>query len=70
MFVKLRDWRKETAVREAVPVYTVFMNEQLAAMVQNKVSTKAGLRDQIVYGSTWLGEQLDDRLHRNEQSPG
>lgn len=45
VYVKLRDWRKETAVREAVPLYTVFMNEQLAAMVQNKVTTKAGLRE-------------------------
>ena len=44
LYVKLRDWRKETAAREAVPLYTVFMNEQLAAMVQNRVSTKAGLR--------------------------
>ena len=44
IFVKLRDWRKEMAVREAVPLYTVFMNDQLAAMVQKKITTKAGLK--------------------------
>ena len=45
VFVKLRDWRKETAAREAVPLYTVFMNDQLAAMVKDKITTKAGLRE-------------------------
>lgn len=45
IFVKLREWRKETATREAVPLYTIFMNDQLAAMVQKKVSSKAGLKE-------------------------
>ena len=36
-------WRKEAAQTEAVPVYTIFTNEQLAQMVQRRVSTKADL---------------------------
>ena len=43
VFAKLRDWRKETAAKEAVQVYTVFLNEQLAAMVEKRVTTKKGL---------------------------
>ncbi|MDR2573812.1 MAG: HRDC domain-containing protein [Desulfovibrio sp.] len=43
IFVKLRDWRKETAAKEAVQLYAIFMNEQLAAMVEKRVTTKSGL---------------------------
>jgi superfamily II DNA helicase RecQ len=34
VFAKLRDVRKEIAQAEAVPVYTIFTNEQLAQMVK------------------------------------
>lgn len=44
LFVKLRDWRKEVSTREAVPVYTVFTNAQLAEMVEKKVKTLAQLK--------------------------
>ena len=40
-YAKLRDLRKEIAQAEAVPIYTVFTNEQLAQMVQTKVRSKA-----------------------------
>jgi superfamily II DNA helicase RecQ len=43
VFAKLRDLRKEIAQAEAVPVYTIFTNEQLARMLQGKVTTKAAL---------------------------
>jgi hypothetical protein len=43
VFVKLREWRKQQAAREAVPVYTIFTNEQLAAIAEKKITTKAGL---------------------------
>jgi superfamily II DNA helicase RecQ len=43
LYAKLRDWRKETAKAEAVQVYTIFTNEQLAKIAQNKIQTKAGL---------------------------
>lgn len=43
VFARLRDLRKEIAQTDAVPVYTVFSNEQLARMVQSRVTTKAAL---------------------------
>lgn len=43
IFAKLRDVRKEIAQAEAVPVYTIFTNEQLAQMVIAKATTKAAL---------------------------
>ena len=35
--------RKEIAQADAVPVYTIFTNEQLAQMVQARATTKAAL---------------------------
>ncbi len=43
VFARLREVRKEIAQAEAVPVYTVFTNEQLARMVQGRVRDRAGL---------------------------
>ena len=43
VFARLRDWRKETALKEAVQLYTIFMNEQLAAMVSKRAITKNAL---------------------------
>ena len=45
VFSRLREWRKAAAEKEGVPVYTVLTNEQLAQMVQKKVSTKAALKE-------------------------
>lgn len=44
LFAKLRDLRKELAQAEAVPVYTIFTNEQLSQIVQNRATTKESLR--------------------------
>ncbi len=43
VFARLRELRKEIAQVEAVPVYTIFTNEQLAQMVQLRVATSADL---------------------------
>jgi superfamily II DNA helicase RecQ len=43
VFAKLRDLRKELAAAEAVPVYTIFTNEQLAQMVMQRASSRADL---------------------------
>ena len=43
LFAKLRDWRKEVAQQESVPVYTVFTNEQLAQMILQRISNKDSL---------------------------
>ena len=43
VFVKLRDLRKEIAQAEAIPVYAIFTNEQLAKMVETRVNSTSGL---------------------------
>ena len=45
LFSRLRDWRKGVAEKEGVPVYTVLTNDQLAHIIQKKVTTKAGLKE-------------------------
>ncbi len=45
VFSRLREWRKGVAEQEGVPVYVVFTNEQLAAMVKQRVNTKAALKE-------------------------
>jgi superfamily II DNA helicase RecQ len=51
VFVKLRDLRKEIAQAEAIPMYMVFTNEQLARMCETRVSTKTALEKIIGVGS-------------------
>jgi superfamily II DNA helicase RecQ len=43
VFSRLRDERKKWAEAEGVPVYTIFTNAQLAAMVRQRVTTAAAL---------------------------
>lgn len=43
LFSTLRDERKKWAEAEGVPVYTIFTNEQLAALATRKPSTLAGI---------------------------
>jgi superfamily II DNA helicase RecQ len=43
IFAKLRDVRKAIAQAAAVPVYTIFTNDQLAQMVTSKARTRAAL---------------------------
>ena len=40
MYAYLRELRKEEAVKHGVPTYILFTNEQLAALVTSKVTTK------------------------------
>ncbi len=43
VFARLREVRKQISAAEAVPVYTIFTNEQLAQMVQAKAADRAAL---------------------------
>ena len=43
VFAQLRDLRKELAQAEAVPVYTIFSNDQLARMVTDRATTREAL---------------------------
>ncbi len=45
LYAKLRAQRKEMAEREGVPPYALFTNQQLADMVQRRVTTLEGLRE-------------------------
>ena len=51
LFAKLRDWRKEIANIDKVPLYTIFNNEQLAQIAREKITTNAGL-----HGISGVGE--------------
>lgn len=62
LFARLRDLRKAIAQTEAVPVYTIFTNEQLAEMVRSRARSQvdlekiAGVGDARVtkYGTKFL----------------
>jgi superfamily II DNA helicase RecQ len=43
VFKRLREWRKQVAAAEGVPVYTVFTNEQLAAIVTTRPTSLTAL---------------------------
>lgn len=43
LYAQLRDLRKTIAEQEATPVYNIFTNEQLAAIVQQRIVTKSAL---------------------------
>jgi superfamily II DNA helicase RecQ len=43
LFARLRDWRKEAAHQEGVPVYIIFTNDQLALVAGRRIATKAAL---------------------------
>ncbi|KPA13679.1 HRDC domain-containing protein, partial [Candidatus Magnetomorum sp. HK-1] len=43
IFAQLREWRKETAAKESVPVYTIFKNDQLAQIIEKRILNKADL---------------------------
>jgi superfamily II DNA helicase RecQ len=43
VFARLRELRKVMAEREAIPAYTIFTNEQLAAMVTGKCDSLSAL---------------------------
>ena len=44
VFARLREWRKQLAASEAVPVYTIFTNEQLACIARKRVKTPSELK--------------------------
>jgi len=44
LFARLREWRKNRAVKDGVAVYTIFTNEQLAQIAQKGPDSKAALQ--------------------------
>ena len=45
IYARLRELRKKVAQRDGVPTYAVFTNEQLAAIVQQKMASKKAIGD-------------------------
>ncbi len=45
IYSRLRDLRKRLAEQQGVPVYALFTNEQMAAMVQQRISTRSQLQE-------------------------
>lgn len=62
VFSKLRERRKELAERDAVPVYAVCTNEQLAEMAKKKVTSKAGLLEIEGFGEAKAAKYGDSLL--------
>ncbi len=58
-FSRLRDVRKALAERDAVPAYSIFTNEQLAAMVTGKVDSVAGMEAIAGVGAARVGKYGD-----------
>ena len=61
VFARLRELRKEIAAADAVPVYTIFTNEQLAQMVQTRATSKAALEKIAGVGGARL-QKYGDRM--------
>jgi superfamily II DNA helicase RecQ len=62
IFSRLREVRKELAQRDGVPVFAVFTNEQLAAMVQKKVKGKVEMQQIEGIGKSKMDRWADDML--------
>ncbi|HMP79351.1 MAG TPA: HRDC domain-containing protein [Pirellulaceae bacterium] len=61
IYSQLRDMRKELAQSEAVPVYALFTNEQLAQMVQRRCRSRSDLSQIEGIGESKI-EKYADRL--------
>jgi len=62
VFSRLRDLRKELAQIEAVPVYALFTNEQLAQMVQRRCHSKSDLASIEGVGDVKIDKYADRLL--------
>ncbi len=62
IFSALRTWRKEAAIAEAVPIYRVATNEQLAKIARERIQTRAGLEQVEGFGESRLGRYAVDLL--------
>lgn len=56
LFCRLREWRKAAAEKDAIPVYAVLSNEQLAQIARRRPATFAELRE-----TDGLGEAKSQR---------
>lgn len=72
IYARLRELRKAIAEREATPVYNIFTNEQLAAIVQQRILTKSALLVVEGIGQTRVekyGKAFLDCMNDSLQAP-
>ena len=62
VYSQLREMRKELAQTEAVPVYALFTNEQLAQMVQRRCRSKSDLAQIEGIGESKIEKYADGLL--------
>jgi len=62
VFSRLRELRKELAQKEAIPVYALFTNEQLAQIVQQRCQTKSDLAKIDGIGESKIDKYADHLL--------
>lgn len=70
LYSLLRDLRKTVADEDAIPVYNVFTNEQLAKIVQLKVSDRASLKKIDGIGEGRIQKYADRFLEFIQQQNG
>lgn len=72
IYVKLRELRQLIAQEESVPVYTIFTNEQLAAMIQKSVTNRTELSTIPGIGDARLAKYSDRFLSilNSNHAPG
>ena len=68
-FVKLRELRKKLSEKEAVPVYTIFTNEQIAAIARFKTISKAALLEVSGVGESKIKKYGEAVLEALSPSP-
>lgn len=66
-FSRLRNVRSAVAEQEGIPVYNIFTNEQLAIMVQQKITSKAELLKLEGVGQTRVEKYSDAFIHEVKQ---
>ncbi len=62
IFAALRTWRKERSTADAVPIYTVATNEQLAQISRERIQTKAALALVEGFGPSRMGKYAEALL--------
>ncbi|KPA12514.1 HRDC domain-containing protein [Candidatus Magnetomorum sp. HK-1] len=60
LFAKLREWRKQEAAKDNIPVYTIFTNEQISLISTKRITTKKGLHELDGVGDARVKKYADD----------
>jgi superfamily II DNA helicase RecQ len=64
LYLALRSFRKELAEQQNVPPYALFTNDHLAAMVQQRTTSKAGLEKIPGVGKSRIDKYADAFLQK------